>query len=77
LEVFPVGSENVYVVEFWGNEVTGITLKDSLTNEIYEHLNDLTIFPAKHTVTTDNRIKEIIPNIQKELNERLKYFESI
>jgi excinuclease ABC subunit B len=67
----------VYVVEFWGNEVTGITLKDSLTNEIYERLNDATIFPAKHTVTTDNRIKEIIPNIQKELNERLKYFESI
>jgi excinuclease UvrABC helicase subunit UvrB len=32
------------------------------------------IFPAKHTVTTKDRILEIVPDIQKELDERLKYF---
>jgi excinuclease ABC subunit B len=64
-------------VEFWENEVTEIILKDNLTNEIYEHLNDLTIFPAKHTVTTNDTIKDVVPKIQKELDERLKYFESI
>jgi excinuclease ABC subunit B len=57
--------------------VTGIILKDSLTNEVYEHLNTLTIFPAKHTVTTSDRIKDVIPEIQKELNERLEYFQEI
>ncbi|MDR2640456.1 MAG: hypothetical protein LBC61_03970 [Candidatus Peribacteria bacterium] len=57
--------------------MTGIILKDNLTNEIYEHLNNLTIFPAKHTITTSDRIKDVIPKIQKELGERLKYFEEI
>jgi excinuclease ABC subunit B len=57
--------------------VTGIVLKDNLTNEIYEHLTNLTIFPAKHTVTTNDRIKDIIPNIKKELEERLAYFQEI
>ncbi|MDR1987547.1 MAG: hypothetical protein LBQ24_01980 [Candidatus Peribacteria bacterium] len=52
-------------------------MKDSLTNEVYEHLNTLTIFPAKHTVTTSDRIKDVIPEIQKELNERLEYFQEI
>jgi excinuclease UvrABC helicase subunit UvrB len=32
------------------------------------------IFPAKHTVTTKDRIMEIIPEIKKELDARLKYF---
>jgi excinuclease UvrABC helicase subunit UvrB len=32
------------------------------------------IFPAKHTVTTKDRIEEIIPSIKNELDERLKYF---
>jgi excinuclease ABC subunit B len=50
-------------------------LKDNLTNEVYEHLNILTIFPAKHTVTTSDKIKNVVPKIQKELEERLKYFE--
>jgi excinuclease ABC subunit B len=52
-------------------------LKDSLTNEIYEHLTNLTIFPAKHTVTTNERISDVISNIKKELEERLAYFQEI
>jgi excinuclease UvrABC helicase subunit UvrB len=37
-------------------------------------LDTIKIFPAKHTVTTKDRINSILPNIQKELDERLKYF---
>jgi excinuclease UvrABC helicase subunit UvrB len=40
---------------------------------VYEYLKDITIFPAKHTVTTKDRIEAILPEIQKELDERLKY----
>jgi excinuclease ABC subunit B len=35
------------------------------------------IFPAKHTVTTKERILEIIPDIKAELDARLKYFKEI
>jgi excinuclease UvrABC helicase subunit UvrB len=34
----------------------------------------VTIFPAKHTVTTKDKIESILPNIKKELDERLAFF---
>lgn len=74
LEIFPSSSETVVTVEFWWDEVSQITSRNYLTWEIYEYLQKVTIFPAKHTVTTKERIEEIIPNIKMELEERLKYF---
>ncbi|MFC1798153.1 hypothetical protein ACFLY2_03475 [Patescibacteria group bacterium] len=41
---------------------------------MYDYMQSATIFPAKHTVTTKDRIEEIIPDIKRELDERLKYF---
>lgn len=75
LEIFPASSENVIMLEFWWNEITNISVRDHITNEVYEVLQSITIFPAKHTVTTTDRIAEIIPEIQKELDQRLAYFE--
>jgi excinuclease UvrABC helicase subunit UvrB len=46
-----------------------------LTGEIYEVLNTIEVFPAKHTVTTKDTINAIIPKIQEELKERLDFFE--
>ncbi|MDD2871276.1 MAG: excinuclease ABC subunit UvrB [Candidatus Gracilibacteria bacterium] len=77
LEIFPSSSETVLTIEFWGDEVSQITSRNYLTGEIYEYLQDVTIFPAKHTVTTKDRIEEIIPEIKKELDERLAYFKEI
>nr|MDD3719756.1 excinuclease ABC subunit UvrB [Candidatus Gracilibacteria bacterium] len=74
LEIFPASEETIYTIQFWGDEITEITRRNYLTGEIYEYLQEVTIFPAKHTVTTKERINEIIPNIKAELDERLKYF---
>lgn len=74
LEIFPSSEETIYTIEFWGEEVSQITRRNYLTGEVYEVLSEVTIFPAKHTVTTKDRIAEIIPAIQKELDERLKYY---
>ncbi len=74
LEIFPSSEETIYTIEFWGEEVSQITRRNYLTWEVYEVLREVTIFPAKHTVTTKERISEIIPAIQKELDERLKYY---
>jgi len=74
LEIFPSSSETVITVEFWWDEVSQITSRNYLTWEIYDYLPKATIFPAKHTVTTKDRILEIIPNIKAELDARLKYF---
>ena len=74
LEIFPSSSETTILVEFWWNEITKISSRNHLTGEIYENLNHIKIFPAKHTVTTKDRIKNILPEIKEELNSRLKYF---
>lgn len=74
LEIFPSSEETIYTIEFWWEEVTSITRRNFLTWEIYENLHNVTIFPAKHTVTTKEKIAEIVPLIKKELDERLEYF---
>lgn len=73
LEIYPSSSETVITIEFWWDEVSQISNRNYLTWEVYEYLKDITIFPAKHTVTTKDRIEAILPEIQKELDERLKY----
>lgn len=75
LEIFPSSSETVYSIEFWWNEIARITRRNYLTGEIYEVLNVIDIFPAKHTVTTKDTINAIVPEIKKELEERLEFFE--
>jgi excinuclease ABC subunit B len=74
LEIWQASEEHVYTIEFWGDEVSQITYRNNLTGEIYEYLQTVEIFPAKHTVTTDERIQTVIPQIQADLDERLAYF---
>ena len=74
LEIWSASEETVFTIEFWWEEVSQISRRNYLTWEVYEILREVTIFPAKHTVTTKERIAEIIPEIKKELEERLAYF---
>lgn len=75
LEIFPSSKETVYSIEFWGNEISRITRRNYLTWEIFEVLDVIEIFPAKHTVTTKDTINAIVPKIKEELAERLEFFE--
>ena len=77
LEIWPASSETCMTIEFWWNEVSQITSRNYLTGEIYEYMQKIDVFPAKHTVTSKDRILEIIPEIQKELEEKLKYFKEV
>jgi len=74
LEIWPASQEMVYTIEFWWDDVTQITTRNPLTNEIYEYHESIDIFPAKHTVTTPGTLERVLPQIQKDLEERLKYF---
>ena len=74
VEIWSASSETVFTIEFWWNEVSQITSRNYLTWEIYEYHKKVDIFPAKHTVTSKERILKIVPEIKKELDERLKYF---
>ena len=76
LDVFPTNTnENIIRVEFFGDEIERITSVDPLTGEILGELSHGAIFPASHYVTTSDKMKKAVVSIEKELEERIKYFE--
>lgn len=76
VDVFPAGSDVAYRIEFFGDQVDRITRIDPLTGEILGEPNELKIFPSSHYVTPKEKLAHAIEGIQKEFDERLKWFES-
>ncbi|MEJ5223970.1 MAG: excinuclease ABC subunit UvrB [Anaerolineales bacterium] len=61
-------------VTFFGDEVERIMEFNPLTGEIYAEPSEISIYPAKHYITPDEKLKESIQDIEAELEERIKYF---
>ncbi len=74
LEIFSPSQETVYSLEFWWDEISQISRRNYLTWEVYEYLDAIKIFPAKHTVSSKDKIEAMIPLIQEELADRLDTF---
>lgn len=74
LDVFPAGEEVAYRVELFGDEVDRITQIDPLTGEILKNLEELKVFPSSHYVTPADKLKIAMVKIERELDERLAYF---
>jgi excinuclease ABC subunit B len=75
LEVFPAYEKNLaYRLAFFGDEVERIISLNPITGEIIEELEKADIYPAKHYITDEERLKESIKNIENELEDRLKTF---
>ena len=62
-------------IELFGNEVDRISEFDVLTGTIIQNIKNITISPASHFVTGDEKLQEAIKRIEKEKEERVKYFE--
>ena len=75
LEIFPASNdERAIRIEFFGDEIDRITEIDYVTGKISGVRNHVVIFPASHYVTTPERIETAVVEIEKELDERVKYF---
>ncbi len=75
VEIFPANnSERAIRVEFFGDEIDRITEIDVLTGEIKASLEHVAIFPASHYVVPKEKILAACDNIEKELEERVRYF---
>ena len=75
LEIFPANSgERAIRIEFFGDEIEKITEIDYVTGKIVGTRNHVVIFPASHYVATKESIESAIVDIEKELQERVKYF---
>ena len=72
LEVFPAYEKNLsYRITFFGDEIERIISVQPVTGEILNELEEIEIFPAKHFITQEDRLKKAIGDIETELAERL------
>jgi len=72
LEIQPAYQETALRIEFWGDEVERIVEVDPLTGELLAHREQVDIYPAKHFVTSRDKLMAAIADIKAELEERLK-----
>jgi excinuclease ABC subunit B len=70
LEVHPAYQDTIYRVSLFGDEVENMAEVDTLTGEILRELDILTLYPATHFVTDQDRLSIALKNIEAELEER-------
>ena len=77
VEIFPASSnENAIRVEFFGDEIDRITEINVLTGEILAVLQHAAIFPESHYIVNGEKMNEAIKEIDKELAQRIEYFQN-
>ena len=76
LEIFPAYEDVAVRIEFFGDEIERMTEIDPLTGEVLGRRQRLDIYPAKHWVTTQQRLNRAIELIEAELEERLAVLEA-
>ncbi|MBN2102540.1 excinuclease ABC subunit UvrB [bacterium] len=76
VEIFPAYENHAIRIELWGDRVDNIMEINPLTGEVLEEKPVISVYPAKHFVTTSPKLKAAITSIQQELQDRLKYFKS-
>ena len=76
IDIYPSGRETAYRIEFFDDEVERILEIDPLTGEIIDYPKQVRIFPTSHYVTPEQRMQDVINNIQQEYDNRIKYFDA-
>ena len=75
VEIFPAqGSDYLLRVEFFGDEIDRICEVEPLSGRVHAELSHAMIYPASHYVVPQEKINLACDNIEKELEERVKYF---
>ncbi|MBQ8232105.1 MAG: excinuclease ABC subunit UvrB [Lachnospiraceae bacterium] len=75
VEIYPAqGGDYLIRVEFFGDEIDRIAEVEPLTGKVHAELKHISIFPASHYVVSQERIKVACDEIEKEMEERVRYF---
>lgn len=76
VEIWPSYEEFAWRIEFWGDEIEKISIINPLTGEFVSPEDQIYIYPAKHFVTSEDRIQQGVLRIKKELKEQLEEFQN-
>ncbi len=75
IEVYPAQGGDYFIrVEFFGDEIDRIAEVEPLSGRVHAVLNHVAIFPASHYVVSQEKIKIACDNIEKEMEEQVRYF---
>ena len=73
LEIIPINQHGKgYRIDFFGDEIDKISEFDSLTGAVIKNKKTISIFPASHFVTSEEKLNIALKNIQQELNNQLE-----
>ena len=76
IEVHPSYEDRAVRIELFGDEVERIIELNPVSGEVLEEKSAIAIWPAKHWVTTDERLDRALRTIDQELRERLEWFKT-
>ncbi|HXG10479.1 MAG TPA: excinuclease ABC subunit UvrB [Gemmataceae bacterium] len=74
VEVWPAYEEFAFRIELFGDEIDALAIINPTSGETLKELDELFIYPAKHFVTPEERIRKAVEGIEGELEERLAWF---
>lgn len=75
VEIYPAqGGDYLIRIEFFGDEIDRIVEADPLTGQVHTELKHISIFPASHYVVPQEKINAACVEIEKELEERVRFF---
>ena len=76
LDIFPAYEELALRISFFGDEVERILEVDPLTGEVLAERDVVEIYPAKHFVTSEEKLEAAIRSINEEMEEHLRWLRS-
>ncbi|MBQ8135636.1 MAG: excinuclease ABC subunit UvrB [Clostridia bacterium] len=75
VEIFPASSADYIIrVEFFGDEIDRISEINPLTGELRANLRHAAVYPASHYIVPRDKIEIAVQEIERELEERIKFF---
>ncbi|MGM0549288.1 MAG: excinuclease ABC subunit UvrB [Bacillota bacterium] len=72
VDIFPAYRDIAIRVELFGDEIDRITRINTVTGEVQAEIEEMTIYPASHFVTPEDKVERAIKTITAELEEHLK-----
>jgi excinuclease ABC subunit B len=76
LEIILAYENDAVRFEFWGDSIEKIKRFNRITGEIIEEMDTISIYPASHFVTKEEKLKSAMKSIESELDNELKKLES-
>ncbi len=76
IEILPPYAEHSYRIDLFGDDVEKILEVNTITGEVHGIHNDIKIFPARHFIAEEDKLRLALQDIEHELQQRIAYFKT-